>query len=117
MTLAGILAHNESELVCDLAEYYHIYDYRSVPAKLLGTLTVGLRDESRIGMLRRREKASPEVMMLARIYDMLTLIFSKKGADIKSLAKQLTIVTNESDYRSFATSDEFKHKWSDINRR
>lgn len=112
-----MLAHHKSELVCDLAEYYHIYDYRGVPAQMLGTLAVGLRDESRIGMIRRSEKADPETMMLARLYDLLVAVFSKKGADIKSIAEQLTVVDKQSDYQCFKSGDDFMRRWSDINRR
>ena len=39
---------DEDALICDFAETYHIYDYRSLPASMAATLAVGLRDDSRI---------------------------------------------------------------------
>ena len=41
MALAGIIAHYESDVICDLAETYQIYDYKRVPGRLLGTLVAG----------------------------------------------------------------------------
>ena len=43
-----MIRFDEDALICDLAETYHIYDYRSLPVKLVATLSAGLRDDSRI---------------------------------------------------------------------
>ena len=112
-----MVAFHEEELTCDLAEYYHIYDRRSVPCRLLGTLAVGLRAESRIGMIREGIKASPETIMLVKIYDILMREFSAKGKEPEPLLKQFIIERKKSDIRSFRNGDAFKRKWADINRR
>ena len=112
-----MLAFHEEELTCDLAEYYHIYDRRSVPCRLLGTLAVGLRAESRIGMIREGIKASPETIMLVKIFDVLMREFSAKGKEPEPLLKQFIIEKKQSDLRGFRNADAFKRKWSDINRR
>lgn len=111
------MASHKEEMICDLAEYYHIYDYRSVPCRLLGTLVAGLRAESRIGMIREGIKASPETMMLIMIHDILMREFSAKGKEPEPLYNQFIIQEKKSDMRSFSTSDAFKRKWADINRR
>ena len=112
-----MVAFHEEELTCDLAEFYHIYDRRSVPCRLLGTLAVGLRAESRIGMIREGIKASPETIMLVKIYDILMREFSAKGKEPEPLLKQFIIERKKSDIRSFRNADAFKRKWADINRR
>ena len=34
---------DEDALICDLAETYQIYDYKSLPAYMVATFSVGLR--------------------------------------------------------------------------
>lgn len=53
-----MLAADKEALICDLAETYNIYDYRSIPVNLLSTLSVGLRDNARIKMKLRGERGS-----------------------------------------------------------
>jgi len=38
----------EDELICDMAEIYHIYDYRAMKARYIATLTLGLPPRSRV---------------------------------------------------------------------
>lgn len=114
IALADMLAHHKSELICDLAEYYNILDYRRVPGRTLGTLAVGLRAESRIGMIREGIKAAPEVMVLARIYDLLSQVFSKENEKPKSLYEAFLINSRESkdDPAVFRTKEDFKAAWN-----
>lgn len=80
MTLASMINLSEDALICDLAETYHIYDYRSLPLKLVATLSAGLRDNSRIKLLAVGAPADLETILLSAIADNLTLLragFSK----------------------------------------
>lgn len=69
MVLARMIRTDEDALVCDLAETYGIYDYRSLPVWTVATLSCGLRDSSRIKMKMAGEVLSFERMMLVNIYD------------------------------------------------
>ena len=72
---------DEDALICDLAETYQIYDYRSLPVKLVATLSAGLRDDSRIKLRAAGSPVSAETIILATIADNLSLIkavFGKK---------------------------------------
>lgn len=60
---------DEEALICDLAETYHIFDYRSLPLKLVATLSVGLRDNSRIKMLASGVNVTQDTLLLAAIAD------------------------------------------------
>ena len=42
------MKEHEDALVCDLAEYYGIYDYRQFSLRYIATLAVGLRADSRV---------------------------------------------------------------------
>lgn len=114
-----MLAHHKSELICDLAEYYHILDYRRVPGRLLGTLAVGLRAESRIGMIRECIKADPATVMLVRIYDVLAQVFSAKNEKPEQLLKKF-IIEQKDDKDSpmaFSSPADFRKAWAEVNKR
>ena len=64
---------DKSALICDLAETYHIYDYRSLPLSTVAAFSVGLRDDSRIKMKLAGVKYSFDTMLLASIVDNLNL--------------------------------------------
>lgn len=75
---------SEDALICDLAETYHIYDYRSLPVKLVATLSAGLRDDSRIKMIMADIPVPPDTLILAMIADRIELFrrsFSSKNKD------------------------------------
>ena len=114
-----MLAHYRSELICDLAEYYHILDYRGVPGRTLGTLAVGLRAESRIGQIREGVKETPAVLILAKIYDVLAQVFSEKGTTPESLFKNFLREQKEANKtpQAFASGKDFEEAWRKINKR
>jgi len=60
---------DEDALICDLAETYQIYDYRSLPVKLVATLSAGLRENSRIKMAAAGVPATQDIILLATIAD------------------------------------------------
>lgn len=59
------------ELTCDMAETYGIFDVKRVPARLLATLAVGLRDDSRVKRAKSGTKYDDKTVLLARIADLL----------------------------------------------
>ncbi len=62
---------NEAALICDLAETYHIFDYRSLPLKKVATFAVGLKEDSRIKMAMSKIKYSFDTLLIAAILDNL----------------------------------------------
>ena len=71
-------------LICDLAETYHVFDFKSLPCKLVGILSCGLRDNSRIKMSLSGEELNLERALLAGIYDntkILSWLNSSDGAE------------------------------------
>lgn len=61
-------------LLCDLAETYHVYDYRALPVQLLATLCSGLRADSRIRMKMAGVEELSLSLVLAGIADRLSMI-------------------------------------------
>lgn len=68
-----MISTDEDALICDLAETYHIYDYRSLPLKMVATFSVGLRDNSRIKMAIADVKYPLDTMLLAAVLDGINL--------------------------------------------
>ena len=48
MVMATMIATDEDSLICDLAQYYHVFDYRSMTVESVATLAAGLPEDSRI---------------------------------------------------------------------
>ena len=111
-----MISTDESALICDLAETYHIFDYRSLPLQTVATLSVGLRDNSRIKMALANTKYPFDTMILASILDNLNMrswgmsTDGQKGINKpESLVKRLLGIEeeNDSDIMSFESGSAF----------
>lgn len=69
-----MIAADEQALICDLAETYQIYDYKSLPPSKVATFSVGLRENSRIKMKLSGAKASQDILIGSIIADRLGLM-------------------------------------------
>lgn len=76
-----MIATDEDALICDFAEYYHILNWRELPAKLAATLAVGLTPESRIKQAITGAKAPTSLILQAAILDRLSLLVWLNSAD------------------------------------
>ena len=114
-----MIRDDENALICDFAETYHIYDYRSLPLRLVATLAAGLRDTSRIAMSTTEAKASTENTILAIIADHLGSIRRLLGdeSEFTSVTGALyRIETDLSDkVKAYKSGDEFMSAWQAIN--
>lgn len=110
-----IINHND-DLICDLAEYYHIYDYETMPPLFIATLACGLRDGSRC-VSAINESKDLRTMLLAGISDKLALLVwmnSKDGQ--KNINRPESIVDlitgtkkeEKKDIRSFGSVADFE---------
>ena len=115
-----MLALDEDALICDLAETYNIYDYRSLPVTLVATFSIGLRDNSRIKMKIADSKVDNETMFLASIVDRLSMLIWMQSEDgrnntnrPKSILADLLGTTNGTKYDTFQTGEDFHKAWND----
>ena len=76
-----MIKKDEHALVCDLAETYQIYDFRSYPVGLIATLAAGLRDDSRIKMSLGDMKVTQQTLFMAAIVDRLNLLLWTRTKD------------------------------------
>lgn len=110
-----MIALDEDALICDLAETYGIFDYRALPVTLVATLSVGLRENSRIKMKLNETRVSTDTMLLASAVDRLSLLVWAKTEDgqnnvnrPKSILGILTGNEEETEIISFNTPEEFE---------
>ena len=69
-----MISLDEDSLICDLAETYHIFNYRELPSKTVGALACGLRESSRIKMKLSGIERTLEDLILAIIADRLGIL-------------------------------------------
>lgn len=112
-----MIATDEQALICDLAETYQIYDYKSLPASKVATFSVGLRDNSRIKMKLNGAKASQDILIGSMIADRLGLLvwmMSEDGHKGANKPPQLLDIilgierTENSDTLVFETPEAFE---------
>lgn len=107
-------------MICDLAETYHILNYRELPPLLVATLCMGLRDNSRVKMDIAGTKISLEQHLLARITDELAFQSWAKTKDGQKNRNRPTSVLKtlledkKEETETFLTSEEFDKAWERI---
>ena len=109
-----MLAMDESAVLCDLAETYHVYDLKALPVKTLAALCAGLRDDSRIKLKISGMKHSFQTYMMAMAVDHLTLLTwlqtkdSQLGRNRPQSILQILFKEPGETVESFATAEEFE---------
>jgi hypothetical protein len=108
-----MLRTDKTALICDLAETYHVYDYKGLPARTSAALAFGLGPDSRIRRKLSGARASETMLLLAMIADSLAFIAWTKTKDAqknrnrpKSIYQALTRDPDE-DIVAYDTPAEF----------
>ena len=111
---------DEDALICDLAETYHILDYKELSPKLVATLSCGLSDDSRIKRKIADRRLTLGETMTAAILDKLSQILWTKTKDAqqnrnrpKSILEALE-KPPERKYKTFSSIEEFEKKRAEI---
>ena len=114
-----MLSIDRTAVICDLAETYHIYDYRRMPQRTVATLACGLKADSRIKTKMAGVKISPPNSLLyALIVDELRSLRWGLMGDKKHMPTFVTeMMANglpDKDTRGFNTAEEFERKRREI---
>lgn len=119
-----MIATDEDAVVCDFAETYHIYDFRSLPLRYAATLAYGFREDSRIKILLSGQRVSTGTMLEAAAVDALNLLVwmkTKDGAKNRnrpaSIVETLTATQTESEVVGFDNSAAFDRAYNELIRR
>ena len=115
---------DEEALICDLAETYQIFDYRSLPVRTAATLSAGLREHSRIKTKLRGEKAIEPEDLLVQVIDMLAGILWLFGGygeldapptikdEIRGRKNEEAQGSQKRGAKAFATGADFDAAWN-----
>lgn len=74
---------DEDALICDMAETYHIYDWRKLPIRYVATLACGLSEDSRIKRKMSGQAAATDMLLKAIIADAVNFIAWSHTEDAK----------------------------------
>lgn len=116
MCLAHMVALDETALICDFAERYHVLDWRALPVKTAAALARGLGADSRIMRKISGAPADSATLLLAAIADALhLLVWQNTEAGVKgenrpkSLLKMLCGKDQDAESgEGFDTVEEFQ---------
>lgn len=86
----------EDELICDMAETYHVLNWRELPPRTAAVLACGLPADSRVSRKLRGEKYSLDTVLTVAILDELRWLVWARSRDAekgknrpKSLLRQM----------------------------
>ncbi len=114
-----MLNTDRDALECDLAETYHIYNFKELPPNKVALFSVGLREESRIKMKISNVKYPFKTVLMSDIADKLAMILwiyqgAKKNAKPDLILPKLFDVEmakfNNKDIVSFASIEDFEEE-------
>ena len=114
-----MLAADEAALICDFAETYHIYDYRSLPLKTAAALASGLGSDSRIKRKISGSKIPVNTALLAILADgvhHLIWMLAPNSDSIQkpaSIYEALTGYKKSSEVAGFDSGDDFLRRWKE----
>lgn len=112
-----MIAKDEDALICDMAQFYHIYQMRELPVKTLAVLAFGLPPESRIKIALSEVDVSPQMLLMAMMADRLALLAWLQSSDgargrhrppsIVEAIKNARAEKTKSDVLSFNSGEAF----------
>lgn len=108
---------DEDALLCDFAEFYHLFNYKDLPLQTVATLACGLRETSRIYRKMSDCDYNLDTLLLARIYDACQMLLYFKTKDGQKGINRPEMMldrllskgkdSEESNYMVFDTPEEF----------
>lgn len=96
---------DEDALICDLAETYHIYDYKRLPLTRVAIFAIGLKDSSRIKMKMSGQLVTMETLLLAGISDRLSVLLWRQTKDGEKGRNMPTMILDTLTIRKSKESD------------
>lgn len=108
---------DEEALICDFAEVYHVFDWRSLPVKTAAILALGLGPNSRIMRKQCGVSVPLDTLLFATMLDALRILVwqntedGAKGRNKPEMFSKLLTETPQEE-SGFNDIDEFK-KWRD----
>ena len=109
-----MMAVDEDALICDLAEAYHVHNWRKLPVHHVAILAWGLSTESRIKRKLSGAPAPIDTLLLAMAVDRLSLLVwantkdAQRGRNRPPSIVDKLIPQNESEITGFDTAEDYE---------
>lgn len=115
MLLALALDKAEDEFICDLAEVYHVYDFRKLPLMMVASFLYGLKDSSRTKMKLSGSTLDLQTTLQAMMVDCLNFLVWAKTENAqknknrpKSILNLLLGQEEDQKVEGFRSGEEFE---------
>lgn len=114
---------DEDAVICDLAETYGIYDYKSLPVVTVATLALGLKGNSRIMLKVTGQRVDIDTLLRAGIFDRLSFLAWSKTKNAQRGQNRPDSVLNEllngnkkteREIEVYNTGDEFMERLNQL---
>ena len=115
-----MLGTDEEALICDLAETYHVLNYKALPVTTVALFASGLRDSARIKMKINKQEAEDKTVLLAAAVDRLTMLLwagSEDGQKNRNRPKMIVpqlLGEEEKEILTFDSIESFETKRREI---
>lgn len=117
-------ALDNDALICDFAQYYHIYDFTALDLKYAAVLACGLPKESRIMTVMSGKKFQADTLIQLAILDTVralehAFIQAHSKDELPEFRSLLTELFGEDaqediDAQWFTSADDFKAEWARV---
>lgn len=119
-----MIQEGEDDLICDLAETYGIFNYKSLPVQMVATFSYGLSENSRIKRKLRGNEESQEQYeqrILIAIFDRINWLVWSRTEDAmnnvnrpESLYDKIYNPHKDDDKKvvSFRSGEDFRKEWN-----
>lgn len=116
MAYARMRVFCKDALICDFAQYYHIYDLYSMDVQTAAILACGLPPESRTMRQISDQKYDVDTLLRMRILDTLRYIeyaylsthSKRKPQKPESIFRLMTNQKDDKDIKAFQSTQEFE---------
>lgn len=111
---------DEDAVICDLAETYHVLDYRGLSPSLVAVLCSGLSENSRIKKKMAGRKLDTEELFLAALVDRVSLLIWSRTKDAeRGINKPKSVLEmferpTEPKYQGFDSIEEYERKRAEL---
>lgn len=115
MFLAYCVYKYEDDVICDMAETYHIFSYKKHKPSFIATLLNGLKDDARIVMRLTGVTADTKTRLLAMIADFIrALNGSFDGEEGTSIYDTFIRTQERKKTTGFNTVEEYENRRNEI---
>ena len=117
-----MLSLDEDAVVCDLAETYHIFNYKGLPLNTVAVLACGLSNDSRIKRKMTNRRLTLQEALLASAVDKLVLLLWSNTKDAQKERNRPKSILDALEHpqpkvhKTFSSADEFERKRAQLMR-